>query len=134
MVKQYVEGIRAAGVEHAFVSSDTGQVNSNWQPDALANCAKVLRANGFTEHELDLLLKINPAKNSRDRAASRDALREGRHTLVVETISFDTSSVGRPASTSRSSPPPMPVMRRRDDGDWRREYAKTAVRTARRDT
>jgi hypothetical protein len=62
MVKQYVEGIRAAGVEHAFVSSDTGQLNSNWQPDALANCAKVLRANGFTEHELDLLLKINPAK------------------------------------------------------------------------
>ena len=62
VVKLYVEGIRAAGVEHAFVSSDTGQVNSNWQPDALANCAKVLRANGFTERELDLLLKINPAK------------------------------------------------------------------------
>jgi Family of unknown function (DUF6282) len=61
-VKTYVEGIRAAGVEHAFLSSDTGQLNSNWQPDALANCAKVLRANGFTEHELDLLLKINPAK------------------------------------------------------------------------
>jgi hypothetical protein len=62
VVKLYVEGIRAAGVEHAFISSDTGQLNSNWQPDALANCAKVLRANGFTEHELDLLLKINPAK------------------------------------------------------------------------
>ena len=62
VVMQYIEGIRAAGVEHAFVSSDTGQVNSNWQPDALANCAKLLRANGFTEHELDLLFKINPAK------------------------------------------------------------------------
>ncbi len=62
IVKRYVEGIRAAGVEHAFVSSDTGQLNSNWQPDALANCAKVLRANGFTERELDLLFKINPAK------------------------------------------------------------------------
>ena len=62
MVKLYIEGIRAAGVEHSFVSSDTGQLNSNWQPDALANCAKVLRANGFTEHELDLLFKINPAK------------------------------------------------------------------------
>jgi Family of unknown function (DUF6282) len=62
VVKLYVEGIRAAGVEHAFVSSDTGQINSNWQPDALANCAKVLRANGFTAHELDLLFKINPAK------------------------------------------------------------------------
>jgi hypothetical protein len=62
VVKTYVEGIRAAGVEHAFVSSDTGQLNSNWQPDALANAAKTLRANGFTERELDLLLKINPAK------------------------------------------------------------------------
>jgi len=62
MVKLYIEGIRAAGVEHAFVSSDTGQLNSNWQPDALANCARVLRANGFTERELDLLFKINPAK------------------------------------------------------------------------
>jgi hypothetical protein len=62
MVKLYIEGIRAAGVEHAFVSSDTGQLNSNWQPDALANCAKVLRANGFTEREIDLLFKINPAK------------------------------------------------------------------------
>ena len=62
VVKQYVEAIRAAGVEHSFVSSDTGQLNSNWQPDALANCAKVLRANGFSERELDLLLKINPAK------------------------------------------------------------------------
>src|SRR5688572_5929241 len=62
VVKLHIEGIRAAGVEHAFISSDTGQLNSNWQPDALANCAKVLRANGFTEAELDLLFKINPAK------------------------------------------------------------------------
>ena len=61
-VKQYVSGIRAAGVEHAFVSSDTGQLGSQFQPDALANCARTLRSNGFTEHELDLLLKINPAK------------------------------------------------------------------------
>src|SRR5437867_5510648 len=62
VVKHYVSGIRAAGVEHAFVSSDTGQLGSQFQPDALANCAKTLRNNGFTEHELDLLLKINPAK------------------------------------------------------------------------
>ena len=62
VVKRHIEGIRAAGVERAFVSSDTGQLNSNWQPDALANAAKALRANGFTERELDLLFKINPAK------------------------------------------------------------------------
>ena len=62
MVKQYVAGIRAAGVDHAFVSSDTGQINSDFQPDALAKCAKVLRANGFTEQELAKLFKVNPAK------------------------------------------------------------------------
>ena len=62
VVKRYVEAIRMVGPEHSFLSSDTGQLNSNWQPDALANCAKVLRANGFTEREIDLLLKINPAK------------------------------------------------------------------------
>jgi hypothetical protein len=61
-VKHYVEGIRAAGADHAFVSSDTGQVNSDFQPDALAKCAKVLRANGFTEQELAKLFKVNPAK------------------------------------------------------------------------
>jgi hypothetical protein len=62
VVKTYIEGIRAAGIERSFISSDTGQVNSNWQPDALANVARTLRANGFNEHELDLLFKINPAK------------------------------------------------------------------------
>src|SRR5499427_2471213 len=62
LVKQTIEGIRAAGVDHAFVSSDTGQINSVFQPDALAKCAKVLRANGFTEQELAKLFKVNPAK------------------------------------------------------------------------
>lgn len=61
-VKRYVGAIRAAGPEHAFVSSDTGQIGSPFQPDALALVAKILRDNGFTERELDLLFKINPAK------------------------------------------------------------------------
>jgi hypothetical protein len=62
MVEDYVKSIRAAGVEHAFVSSDTGQLGSPFQPDALAGAAQVLRKHGFSEHDLDLLLKINPAK------------------------------------------------------------------------
>ena len=62
VVKLYLETIRLVGPEHSFISSDTGQLNSNWQPDALANCAKLLRANGFTEREIDLMLKVNPAK------------------------------------------------------------------------
>jgi hypothetical protein len=61
-VKQYVEAIRAAGVDHSFVSTDTGQINSDFQPDALAKAAKTLRANGFTEAELTKLFKTNPAK------------------------------------------------------------------------
>jgi hypothetical protein len=62
MVKTYVEGIRAAGVEHAFIGTDVGQAGSNFVPDAMLNVAKTLRANGFTESELELLFKINPAK------------------------------------------------------------------------
>ena len=62
VVKLYLETIRLVGPEHSFISSDTGQLNSIWQPDALANCAKLLRANGFSEREIDLMLKINPAK------------------------------------------------------------------------
>lgn len=61
-LKRYASGIRAAGVERSFVSSDTGQIGSMFQPDALAACAKALRTQGFTEHDLDLMLKINPAK------------------------------------------------------------------------
>jgi hypothetical protein len=61
-VKEYVEGIRAAGPEHAVLTSDAGQLGSPFQPDALAMAAKTLRANGFTEHDLDLMLKVNQAK------------------------------------------------------------------------
>ena len=60
-VKRYVSGIRAAGVEHAFVSSDTGQAGTAFHPDVLANAARALRTQGFTEPELDLLFKNNPA-------------------------------------------------------------------------
>jgi hypothetical protein len=62
VLMRYIGGIRAAGVDHAVITSDTGQLNSLFQPDALANCAKVLRTNGFTERDLDTMLKINPAK------------------------------------------------------------------------
>jgi hypothetical protein len=61
-VKWYVDAIRAAGVERSVVDSDAGQAGTVYPPDALALAARTLRANGFTEHELDLLFKINPAK------------------------------------------------------------------------
>jgi hypothetical protein len=61
-VEWYVDAIRAAGVEHSFVSSDAGQIGTAYPPDALAMAANRLRSRGFTEDELDLLFKINPAK------------------------------------------------------------------------
>jgi hypothetical protein len=61
-VQWYIDSIRAAGVEHSVIDSDAGQAGTVYPPDALAMDAKVLRAHGFTEHELDLLFKINPAK------------------------------------------------------------------------
>ena len=60
--KQYVEAIRAVGVEQSFVSSDLGQLTTLFPPDGLATAAKALRANGFTERELDILFKENPAR------------------------------------------------------------------------
>ncbi len=42
--------------------SDAGQAGTVYPPDALALAANKLRANGFTEQELDMLFKINPAK------------------------------------------------------------------------
>jgi hypothetical protein len=60
--KEYVEAIRAVGVERSFVSSDLGQLTTPFPPDGLATAAKALRANGFTERELDILFKENPAR------------------------------------------------------------------------
>jgi hypothetical protein len=61
-LEREIAAIRASGVERAFVSSDTGQANSEFHPDRLARLAQALRGKGFTEAELDLLFKINPAK------------------------------------------------------------------------
>ena len=60
--KEYVEAIRTVGVEQSFVSSDLGQLTTPFPPDGLAMAAKALRANGFTERELDVLFKENPAR------------------------------------------------------------------------
>ena len=75
VVKLYLDTIRLVGPEHSFISSDTGQLNSNWQPDALANCAKLLRANGFTEREHRPDAQDQSGEDSRDRAAGRHEVR-----------------------------------------------------------
>ena len=55
------EAIRKVGPAMCFVSSDSGLPGNN-HPDALALAAKALRGAGFTEKELNMMFKDNPAK------------------------------------------------------------------------
>jgi 3,4-dihydroxy-2-butanone 4-phosphate synthase len=69
-IKEYVEAIREIGPEHCIVSSDKGQGRGEEGHDGpsvthvagLAEAAQILRRNGFTEAELDMMFKSNPAK------------------------------------------------------------------------
>ncbi len=68
--KEYVETIREIGPEYCIVSSDKGQGHGDeghdgpaQSPvDGLSEAAQVLRKNGFSDAELTLLFKTNPAK------------------------------------------------------------------------
>jgi hypothetical protein len=69
-IHEYAEAIRAIGPEHCIVSSDRGQGRGEEGHDAvavshvegLARAAQALRQNGFSEAELDLMFKANPAR------------------------------------------------------------------------
>jgi len=69
-IREYVDAIRAIGPEHCIVSSDKGQgrgpeghdAPAQSHPAGLAEAAAILRENGFSEAELDLMFKTNPAR------------------------------------------------------------------------
>jgi hypothetical protein len=69
-IREYVEAIREIGPEHCIVSSDKGQGRGEEghegpnvsHTEGLAVAAQILRSNGFTEAELDLMFKTNPAR------------------------------------------------------------------------
>lgn len=54
--------VRKIGAEHLIVSTDCGQTGNVYPTDCLALAAQGLRAHGITQHELDLMFKVNPAK------------------------------------------------------------------------
>jgi hypothetical protein len=54
--------IRRIGPERSFVSSDSGLPNRPNHTDALVIAIRALRAAGFTEDELSLLFRDNPAR------------------------------------------------------------------------
>ena len=69
-IEEHVEAIREIGPEHAIISSDRGQGrgpegDAGPMPthlDGLTGAAEVLRTNGFSESELDMMFKENPAR------------------------------------------------------------------------
>lgn len=57
----YIGMIRALGPAHCFVSTDSGLVGSHNHPDALVMAIRILREAGFSEADLDLMFRENPA-------------------------------------------------------------------------
>ena len=60
--KALVDAMKELGVEHFIISSDLGQTEMPSHPDGLAMGAKWLRSQGFTNQDLDRMLKENPAR------------------------------------------------------------------------
>jgi hypothetical protein len=58
----YAKAIREVGPEHCIVSSDLGQAGNPLHPDGLAAFFKGLKNAGFTQAEIDLMSKTNPAR------------------------------------------------------------------------
>jgi hypothetical protein len=57
-----LEVIRALGPDNVFIGSDSGLIGTPNHPDALVMAARELRAAGYSERDLDLMFKINPAR------------------------------------------------------------------------
>jgi hypothetical protein len=56
------DDIRKVGVEHAIISSDLGQRGNALPANGFATFIEALRRKGFSDHELDLMAKQNPAR------------------------------------------------------------------------
>ena len=61
-MEEYVKAIRAVGPEHCILSSDLGQPMNPVHTDGLIGFFGQLKANGFTQAEIDLMARRNPAK------------------------------------------------------------------------
>lgn len=57
-----IELIRAVGPSHCIISTDSGIVGTPNHTDAMVMAAKVLRDAGFSEDDLNVMFKTNPAR------------------------------------------------------------------------
>ena len=56
------KAIREVGPAYCILSSDLGQPNNPLHPDGLAEYFAALKKDGFTDAQIDLMSKTNPAK------------------------------------------------------------------------
>ena len=61
-LEEFVERIRAAGPEHVVLSTDLGQAANRIPPVGFADGVQRLLDAGFTEREMDLMIRRNPAR------------------------------------------------------------------------
>lgn len=60
-IADYAKAIRAVGVDQCILSSDMGQPGNPLHPAALVAFIDGMRRQGFTEQEVDRMVKTNPA-------------------------------------------------------------------------
>ncbi len=61
-IADYSKAIRAVGAEHCILASDLGQATNPLHPDGLAAFFAALRQEGFSQADIDLMSKTNPAR------------------------------------------------------------------------
>ena len=61
-IHDYASAIRAVGIEHCILSSDLGQPGNPLHPDGWVTFFQELRAQGFSQQQIDQMAKVNPAK------------------------------------------------------------------------
>ncbi|HYR44729.1 MAG TPA: DUF6282 family protein, partial [Terriglobia bacterium] len=61
-IEDYAKGIRAVGPASSILSSDLGQPGNPLHPDGLAAFIEALRKQGFSQSDIDLMSKTNPAR------------------------------------------------------------------------
>jgi len=59
---EFIAKIRSIGPAHCFISSDSGLVGTPNHADAFVMAIRILRKAGFSESELDLMFRRNPAR------------------------------------------------------------------------
>jgi hypothetical protein len=57
-----VKAIRNVGAEHCIISTDLGQYYNPSPAEGMRMFIALLIKNGITEHEIELMVKVNPAK------------------------------------------------------------------------